>query len=270
MRNGTMNEKDAGYRVLPYPRARQLVVDAGWNARRRHMIHGLAEIDVTDARRALRHYKARTGEALSFTAFVITCLGRAVDADKRVHGYRNWRNQLIVFEDVDVLLGMEVQAGDRSIPLLHPIRAANRRTVRDIHAEIRRIQDRPERSESEGALWLRRFYLLPTPVRRLAYRLVEANPHWHKQYGGTVSLTSVGMFGTGAGWGLGSPVHTLGLILGGIAEKPGVVDDRIVVREYLSVTVSFDHDVVDGAPAARFTQCLKELMESGYGLIDLD
>ena len=79
-------------------------------------------------------------------------------------------------------------------------------------------------------------------------------------------VTSVGMFGTGSGWGIPVPNHTLQLTLGGIAEKPGVVDHRIEVREYLSVTVSFDHDIVDGAPAARFTQRLKELIETGYGM----
>jgi len=46
------------------------------------------------------------------------------------------------------------------------------------------------------------------------------------------------------------------------------VDDKIEIREYLNVTISFDHDIVDGAPAARFTQRLKELIESGSGLTD--
>jgi pyruvate/2-oxoglutarate dehydrogenase complex dihydrolipoamide acyltransferase (E2) component len=43
---------------------------------------------------------------------------------------------------------------------------------------------------------------------------------------------------------------------------------RIAIREYLSMTISFDHDIIDGAPAARFTQRLKELIESGDGLDD--
>jgi pyruvate/2-oxoglutarate dehydrogenase complex dihydrolipoamide acyltransferase (E2) component len=34
----------------------------------------------------------------------------------------------------------------------------------------------------------------------------------------------------------------------------------------MNVTVIFDHDVIDGAPAARFTRRLVELIESGYGL----
>jgi 2-oxoacid dehydrogenase/acyltransferase catalytic subunit len=58
------------------------------------------------------------------------------------------------------------------------------------------------------------------------------------------------------------------MTVGGIGEKPGVVDGQIALREYLSLTISFDHDMIDGAPAARFTERLKELIESGYGLPD--
>jgi pyruvate/2-oxoglutarate dehydrogenase complex dihydrolipoamide acyltransferase (E2) component len=47
-----------------------------------------------------------------------------------------------------------------------------------------------------------------------------------------------------------------------------VVDGQIEIRELLNVTVSFDHDIVDGAPAARFTQRFKELIETGYGLTE--
>lgn len=71
------------------------------------------------------------------------------------------------------------------------------------------------------------------------------------------------MFGEGGGWGIPVPNHTLQLTLGGMATKPALVDGAIQAREFLSVTVSFDHDIVDGAPAARFTQRLKELVESG-------
>jgi pyruvate/2-oxoglutarate dehydrogenase complex dihydrolipoamide acyltransferase (E2) component len=56
--------------------------------------------------------------------------------------------------------------------------------------------------------------------------------------------------------------------VGGIGVKPGVVDGHIAIREYLSLTISLNHDLIDGAPAARFTQRLKDLIESGYGLDD--
>jgi pyruvate/2-oxoglutarate dehydrogenase complex dihydrolipoamide acyltransferase (E2) component len=62
------------------------------------------------------------------------------------------------------------------------------------------------------------------------------------------------------------PSHTLGITVGGIEEKPGVVDGRIEAREFLNVTLDFDHDIVDGAPAARFAQQFRELVVRGYGL----
>ena len=65
---------------------------------------------------------------------------------------------------------------------------------------------------------------------------------------GTVGITSVGMFAHGAGWGIPLPAPTaLMLTVGGIGEKRVVTDGRTSVREVLSLTVSVDHDVVDGA-----------------------
>ena len=61
-------------------------------------------------------------------------------------------------------------------------------------------------------------------------------------------------------------MHPLDLIVGSTAWKPAIVEGRIEPREILNLTVVFDHDVIDGAPAARFTRRLVELIESGYGL----
>ena len=93
-------------------------------------------------------------------------------------------------------------------------------------------------------------------------------PQVQKKYGGTVGVTAVGMFGKGAGWGIPINDHTLDVTLGGVASKPGVIDGQIAIREYLCMTLSFDHAIIDGAPAARFTERLKDLIESGYGLCE--
>jgi len=85
---------------------------------------------------------------------------------------------------------------------------------------------------------------------------------------GTVGITAVGMFGKGAAWGIPPALPTLMMTVGGIGEKPVLIDGHLALREYLSLTISFDHDIIDGAPAARFTERLKELIESGYGLLD--
>lgn len=81
-------------------------------------------------------------------------------------------------------------------------------------------------------------------------------------------VTAVGMFGKGGGWGITLPNVTLTVTVGGIAKKPGVVDDRIEIREYLDLTVNIDYDIVDGAPMVRFVNYFRELIESGHGLME--
>ncbi len=114
----------------------------------------------------------------------------------------------------------------------------------------------------------RRLYpYLPRPLRALLWRTFERRPRMRKRIAGTVMVTAVGMYAKGAGWGI-SPTsgYTLEIVLGGIVDRPIVVDGRLTDRQYLCMTVSVDHDVMDGAPFARFVQRLNELIESGYGL----
>jgi len=94
------------------------------------------------------------------------------------------------------------------------------------------------------------------------------NPDIPVALGGTVGVSAVGMFGEGhSGWGIFPVTNVLGLIVGSIAWKPAIVEGRIEPREILNLTVVFDHNVIDGAPATRFTRRLIEMIESGYGLV---
>jgi len=255
------------YEILPFPKIRRLMVDGGRMGRQKHIVHGLAEIDVTLPRQIIRDYKTRTGETLSFTAYVSACLGRAIDMNKHMHAYRSWRDQLVIFNEVDLNTLFEVEIGGRSLITPHIIRAVNKKTFREIHDEIRGFQAQHEASPESN--FIRWFVLLPEFMRRAFLWGLFKNPDLQKRYFGTVSMTAVGMFATGGFWGIPVPNHTLQITLGGIAERPGVVNGQIQIREYLCVTVSIDHDIVDGAPAARFTQRLKELIEGGYDLPDV-
>jgi pyruvate/2-oxoglutarate dehydrogenase complex dihydrolipoamide acyltransferase (E2) component len=58
--------------------------------------------------------------------------------------------------------------------------------------------------------------------------------------------------------------------VGGISQKPGVHEGKIAIREVLDLTVSIDHDVVDGAPAARFVNSFRTLLEAAHGLEGLE
>ena len=257
-----MSDAGRGYRVVPFTGARRVIAGYLGVASRKHMVHALVEADVTRARRLLREHRARTGETLSFTAFVIASLARAVDEDRRVQAYRLGRKRLIVFDDVDVCVLVEHEAGDGP-PVASPyvIRAANRRGYLEIHRELReaRAAD-PLRTMNAGGR-------LPGFAWRRFWRMLERRPRLHRRVAGTVNVTAVGMFGRGAGWGIPISDATLSLTVGGIAERPAfAAGGGIERREYLRLTVSVDHDVVDGAPAARFVQRLTELIEAGHGL----
>jgi hypothetical protein len=119
--------------------------------------------------------------------------------------------------------------------------------------------------------WYRSAMLLPWPLSGLMKAMLRfvmrRDPTIPVSMAGTVSVTSVGMFGGGhSGWGLTPTPEPLALVVGGTAWKPAVVEGRIEPREILNLTVMFDHDVIDGAPATRFTRRLVELIESGDGL----
>jgi pyruvate/2-oxoglutarate dehydrogenase complex dihydrolipoamide acyltransferase (E2) component len=259
-----MTKNDQDYQVIPFPKIRRLMVDGGRLARQKHVIHGLVEMDVSCARQTIREHKSRTGETLSFTAFVMTCLGRAIDMNKHMQAYRTWWDKLVLFDDVDVNTMFEVEVAGRKIIRPHIIRAVNTKTFRDIHEEIRAFQAKHEGGREANFIgW---FVLLPAFIRRLFLGFLFKSPSILKEMNGTVSLTAVGMFGSGAGWALPVTNHTLQITLGGIAEKPTFVNGQIENHEYLCVTISLDHDIIDGAPAARFIQRLKELIESGYGI----
>jgi pyruvate/2-oxoglutarate dehydrogenase complex dihydrolipoamide acyltransferase (E2) component len=261
-----MNQINDEHTVLPYPRIRLLMADGGRLGLQKHTIHGLVEFDVTLPRQVIRRHKEQTGEALSFTAFFLACLGKAVDMNRYMHAYRDWKNRLILFDEVDVNTLFEVEVEGKKMIRPHILRGVNKKTVRELHDEIRAFQQK--HATGKESKFIERFVRLPGFIRRLFLWALFKSPKRIKEIYGTVMLTSIGMFGSGGGWGIPVPNHTLQLTLGGIAQKPAVINGQIEIREYLSVTVSFDHDIVDGAPAARFTQRLKELIESGYGLLD--
>ena len=255
---------EPGENVEPFPRQRRGTVDYMRMAGRRSVVHGLVEFDVTEARRRIRDGESETGERLSFTAFLVSCLARAIDDHPHVQAYRDWRGRIVRFDDVDVNVIVEREVAGETLGVPHVISAANRRSLRSIHDEIRTAQTKPEggRQHPLAALGLR----FPGPVRRQLWRLPQLFPRRWTRIAGTVAVTSVGMFATGGGWGVSPTNYALQLTVGGIDRKPAVVDEEITPREILCLTVTFDHDVVDGAPAARFVQRLRELVETAHGI----
>ena len=256
------------YNLTRFPPEREIVIDAGYLGTGRHIIYALVEFDVTDARKQIQEISDREGDRLSFTAFIVASFAKAIDALPQVHGFLDWRRRLVTFQDVDVVTMIEPAAGAVAIP--HIIRSANRKNVIEISNEIRTIQAHPGSSNQSGGI-IAFAPRVPRFLRLIFFWILKLNPPWFKRMAGTVVVTSVGMFGKSGGWGIGFlPTHNLGITVGGIIQKPGVHEGQIAIREYLNLTLSFNHDIIDGAPAARFAREFSEIIENGTVLEGLD
>ena len=266
------------YHEMAFPLIKRSIGDVYSLSRSKYYVLGLLEVDVTEARELIRHHEAETGDALSFTAWIARCLAQAISEFPAANSYRKGSRRVVEFEDVDVLVVVEKHAGAGRYPLPYVIRKANEKTVRAIHNEIRlaqtgRFRDegsaiREEASRDPKSILLRvaNPWMLPTFVRRLYWRGFRTNPFKVKRVMGTTGITAVGMFTRGGGWPVTPGTHTIDLGIGGIARKPRVIGDQIVIGELLDLSIQIDHEMVDGAPAARFAARLSQLMETAFGL----
>jgi pyruvate dehydrogenase E2 component (dihydrolipoamide acetyltransferase) len=84
--------------------------------------------------------------------------------------------------------------------------------------------------------------------------------------GGTFTITNLGMFEIDAFTPVINPPESAILGVGRIVAKPVAVDRQVVVRDMVALSLSFDHRLIDGAPAARFLQRVKQLVERPFAL----
>lgn len=262
------------YEVKEFPFSRLATFDAGYVGLRKHHMKALIELDVTRAREAIKNYRNITKEKVSFTAWMLKCISQAIGEYKPVHAIRKGKNKLIIFDDIDISLVVEKEVNGEKVPLPLVIRQVNEKTLSDIHQEIKSAKEQVVTSERDYILgenqykWAMKLYVsLPQFLRIFIWKqFILKNPLLMKKMSGTVVVTSVGMMGKVTGWVIPASVLPVCFALGSIVKKPGVVKDKIEIREYLHMTILIDHDVIDGAPAARFVSRLTELIESGYGL----
>ena len=84
---------------------------------------------------------------------------------------------------------------------------------------------------------------------------------------GTFTITSLGPFDIDAFTPVINLPEAAILGVGRIAPKPAVLDGEIVVRQMWTLSLVFDHRIIDGAPAARFLQSIKHVIEEPYLMI---
>ncbi|MDI7275833.1 MAG: dihydrolipoamide acetyltransferase family protein, partial [Anaerolineae bacterium] len=233
---------------LAAPLAGQVIPLSGVRARIAERMsasaHTTARVTLTTEVDATRLVEVRTqlkealssdlGFAIGYNDLLIAICAKAL----REHPNVNCRlegDQIRLLEDVHVGLAVDTERG-----LLVPV-------VR--HADRLRVAEIAQR------------------LRDLVARAREGKSGPDELTGGTFTITNLGMYGVDAF----TPIINLPecAILGVGRIKPGavVIEERIAVRQCLWLSLTFDHRLVDGAPAARFLQRIAQLVEEPYLLL---
>lgn len=266
-------KEQAPHILKEIPSSRTSTFDIGYLGVRAHHMQALLELDVTQARELIKKYRSSHKAPLSFTVWIIKCISQAVAEHKSVQGIRNGYNQLVVFDDIDISVIVEKEINNEKVPLPLVIRKVNEKTLQEIQLEISAAKDQAIMTEADYVLgnhqykWVMRFYLaLPQFLRLMIWQQILKNPFLMKKMAGTIVVTSLTSIGNAKGWVIPVSIHPACFALGSIVKKPGVYEGEVTIREYLYMTVLLNHDVIDGAPAARFISRLSSLIESGFGI----
>ncbi|BCW98450.1 MAG: dihydrolipoamide acetyltransferase component of pyruvate dehydrogenase complex [Armatimonadota bacterium] len=193
-------------------------------------------VDMTEATRMREQlkpvYEKKHGVKLSFTDIVIKAVARAIE-DYPIINSSLEGDQIRIHDGVHVCVAVAVPDG-----LLAPVvRDANLKPLWAISAEVR---DLAERGRS-GRLG-------PSELS-----------------GGTFTVTNLGAYGVEHFNAIINPPQCAILAVCAIHKQPVVVEgDRIEVRPMMNLCLTFDHRIVDGAPAAEFLAHVKSLLENPY------
>ncbi len=98
-------------------------------------------------------------------------------------------------------------------------------------------------------------------VRELAGRARKKRLKPDEYTGATFSVSNLGMFGIEEFTAVINPPEAGILAVGGMEERPVVVDGELDVQTRMKITMSCDHRVIDGAQGSRFLQTLKAILE---------
>ena len=166
------DRKNKGYSIRPLSFNRQMVI-ASIAGNKRSAIHSILEVDVTQPRSLFRDHFEKTGEKLSFTAYLVKCLAMTLEKHPEFNAFVKGR-KMILLEDITISVLVEREFNGEKVPEPVGIKSANEKPYRQIHDEIR--QAKSLAGEQMGNLssssWIR---FIPRFLLKLFVRLADRN-----------------------------------------------------------------------------------------------
>jgi pyruvate dehydrogenase E2 component (dihydrolipoamide acetyltransferase) len=217
------------YKSAPLAGHRKVIADRlSLSARTAVHVPITMEIDMTPAAK-LKSEKEKTGLQVSYNDFIIKATAMALREFPAV-------NTMLLGQELrtmsEVNVGFAVVSGD---DLLVPvIRNADRLSLEDISRNAKTLAERAR----SGSLTTR------------------------EMSGGTFTVSNLGMYDVDLFAPVINPPETAILGVGRIVPKLAVLGENMAIRHMMTLTLVFDHRVIDGVRAAKFLQRVKQLLEA--------
>ena len=247
------------------------ITSATWGHPNDPQIYGDLEIDAGNLLAFIDDARAATDVKLSITHLVGKAIAYALGEhpDLNVHLYGNY---FIRNPTVDVFFIVSTDAG-AELDGVKVVRA-DEKPVIDIARELAnragRIRggDDAEMGKTKKVIGRTPRRLLGLSMKAAAWLTTDKGMDL-KKYGlprqpfGSVMISSVGMFGIQHAYAPLSPYYRIPflILVGEVAEKPAVVDGKVVPRPLLTISATMDHRYVDGFHAARLARSTRAYLE---------
>jgi pyruvate/2-oxoglutarate dehydrogenase complex dihydrolipoamide acyltransferase (E2) component len=249
-----------GYKKIPLSFNRQAVIASATVTKDKNVIHLFSEIDITEPRSLIKKHFEKTGEKLSLTAYIVKCLSSVIKNYPQFNSFIKGR-KIILLDDITISVLIEREIAGESVPEPIGIKQTQVKTYLQIHKEIREAkqQQTDKLGSLSGQMWFR---FIPGFLLRLFIQIADKNIRMGIKYG-KIAVTAVGMYSKEPFWFIPHGSATVLATVGSISKKVVEIDNTFESREHLCLTVSFDHNIVDGAPASRFMDQLIKTIKNG-------
>ncbi|MDW8325063.1 MAG: dihydrolipoamide acetyltransferase family protein [Anaerolineales bacterium] len=195
----------------------------------------MREVDATRLKVWREHAQKRSAEKITYTDLLVKVLAYALRRHPRLNAA--WRNGTVVLNrEINIGLAVAVEEG-LIVPVIHN---ADGQTLEQLAARRRSLIERAQAGR-----------LSPDELS-----------------GGTFTLSNLGMYGVDAFNAIVNPPQAAILAVGRIADRVVPVNGHPAVLPMLTLTLSCDHRVADGARAAQFLQTLVEALEEPLHLLE--
>ncbi|MCW3985603.1 MAG: 2-oxo acid dehydrogenase subunit E2 [Candidatus Bathyarchaeota archaeon] len=184
----------------------------------------IMDVDMTEA------VKLREKTQASYTAILVYAVARALRGQPMVNSTL-MEGKIQVYDDINIGIAVSTEKG-----LVVPVmRNADKKQLAQISSEL----------------------------GKLAEKAREGRMSKEQLTGGTFTVTNLGMYGVNTFLPIINPPEAAILAAGCTMEKPVVANKGITVKPVMTLTLAYDHRIIDGAPASIFLRKVKEIIEMG-------